>query len=40
MAGNRTRLIDYALVRHLNSDDATNRAADEIINEPERHLLT
>ena len=41
MAGNIFRYVDYWHFRHLNSDDkSTARAADDIINEPERHLLT
>lgn len=38
MAGNRFRYVDYWHFRHLNAESQT--AADEIINEPERHLLT
>lgn len=41
MAGNRFRYVDYWHFRHLNSQDSeTIKAADEIISEPERHLLT
>jgi len=38
MAGNRFRHIDYWHFRFLNADSQS--AADEIINEPERHLLS
>ena len=40
MAGNRFRYIDYWHFRTLNSDSATQRAADDIIGAPEKHLLT
>ena len=40
MAGNRFRFIDYWHFSHVTCDNATARAADEIINEPEKHLLT
>ena len=40
MAGNRFKFVDYNYVRFLNSDNATARAADEIISQPDRHLLT
>ena len=39
MAGNRHRFIDSFHSSFLQSDNATQRAADVIINEPERHLL-
>ena len=38
MAGNRFRYIDYWHFRFLNADNQS--AADEIINQPESHLLT
>ena len=38
MAGNRFRYIDYWHFRYINADQQTS--ADEIINEPERHLLS
>lgn len=41
MAGNRFRYVDWTHSRYLNSNDkATSRAADDIINSPEKHLLT
>ena len=40
MTTNRTRLIDIWHASHYTSDSATSRAADEIINAPEKHLLT
>lgn len=40
MAGDRFRLIDSWHFAFLNSDSATQHAADEIINTPEKHLLT
>jgi hypothetical protein len=41
MAGNRFRYVDYWHFRFLNTVDAeSHRAADEIINNPESHLLT
>ena len=41
MAGNRFRYVDYWHFRHLNSQEQqTQRAADEIIETPEKHLLT
>lgn len=41
MAGNRFRYVDYWHHRFLNSNDQeSHRAADEIINNPESHLLT
>ena len=40
MAGNRFKYVDYMHFRYLNGDDATARAADEIISNPEKHLLT
>jgi hypothetical protein len=40
MAGNRFRYVDYWHFKFINSNAETSRAADEIINEPERHLLT
>ena len=40
MAGNRFRYVDYWHSRFLNSTSEQSKAADEIINEPERHLLT
>lgn len=38
MAGNRFRYIDYWHFRFIDAENQTS--ADEIINEPERHLLT
>ena len=38
MAGNRFRYVDFWHFRYLNAENQTS--ADEIINEPERHLLT
>jgi hypothetical protein len=40
MAGNRFRHVDYWHFRHLKQDQATAKAADEIIASPEKHLLT
>ena len=40
MAGNRFRPIDNWHSRFLNTSFEQSRPADEIINEPERHLLT
>ena len=40
MTTNRTRLIDLWHASYYSGINATNNAADEIINEPERHLLT
>ena len=40
MAGNRFRYVDYWHSRFLNASSQESRAADEIINEPERHLLS
>ena len=40
MAGNRFRYVDYWHSRFLNSTSEASRPADEIISEPERHLLT
>jgi len=41
MAGNRFRYVDYWHFRHLNSTDHdATKAADEIINNPESHLIT
>lgn len=41
MAGNRFRYVDYWHFRHLNTENIeASKAADEIIAEPERHLLT
>ncbi len=41
MAGNRFRYVDYWHFKHLNSQDAeADKAADEIIASPEKHLLT
>ncbi|CDW72799.1 UNKNOWN [Stylonychia lemnae] len=40
MAGNRFKYVDYLYVRHLGSDSATAKAADEIISQPDKHLLT
>lgn len=40
MAGNRFRFVDYWHFRNLSKDNATQRAADEIIETPEKHLLT
>ena len=40
MAGNRFRTIDYWHFRYINTDTATTLAADEIIDTPEKHLLT
>ncbi len=38
--GDQHRLIDSWHFSYLTSDNATSRAADEIIEDPERHLLT
>lgn len=40
MAGNRFRYVDYWHFRHLNSDQESAKAADQIIENPESHLLT
>lgn len=40
MAGNRFRYVDYWHFRFLNSESETTRAADEIIGDAEKHLLT
>lgn len=40
MAGNRFRYVDYWHSRFLNADQQSAKAADEIISEPEKHLLT
>jgi hypothetical protein len=40
MAGNRFRYVDYWHSRFLNASSQESRAADEIIAEPERHLLS
>lgn len=40
MAGNRFRVVDSWHHAFINSDNATVRAADEIIEQPEKHLLT
>ena len=41
MAGSRFRYVDYWHFKHLNSkDEQANKAADEIISNPESHLLT
>ena len=40
MAGNRFRYVDYWHSRFLNQSSDQSRASDEIISEPERHLLT
>lgn len=40
MAGSRFRYVDYWHSRFLNSSTEQSRAVDEIINEPERHLLS
>ncbi len=40
MAGNRQRFVDSWHSGFLQEDSATQRAADVIINEPERHLLS
>jgi len=41
MAGNRFRYVDYWHFRYLNGTDASaHKAADEIIANPETHLLT
>ncbi len=40
MAGSRFRYVDYWHSRFLNADSASAKAADEIINNPEKHLLT
>ena len=40
MAGNRFRYVDYWHFRFLNTSDETNKAADDIIGTPEKHLLT
>lgn len=40
MAGDRFRAIDSWHFKFLNDDSATSQAADEIIETPEKHLLT
>jgi hypothetical protein len=40
MAGNRLRYVDYWHFRFLNTHDSSSKAADEIIANPESHLLT
>ena len=40
MAGNRFRYVDYWHSRFMNADSQTAKAADEIISQPEKHLLT
>ena len=40
MAGNRFRGLDYWHFRYITQDNDTMRAADEIINTPDKHLLT
>ena len=40
MASNRYRNIDSWHFAPLNNIDATNAAADELIDQPEKHLLT
>lgn len=41
MAGNRFRYVDYWHFNQIESSDKViNEAADEIINNPEKHLLT
>ena len=40
MAGNRFRYVDYWHSRFLYSNSEQSKAADEIINAPEKHLLT
>ena len=40
MSGLRLRLIDPWYYTDVIKDNATQRAADEIINTPEKHLLT
>jgi hypothetical protein len=40
MSGYRFRTIDSWSFRYLNKDNATSRAADDIIETPEKHLLT
>lgn len=40
MSGKRFRPIDFWNYSYFNSDSATIRAADEIINKPDKHLLT
>lgn len=40
MAGNRFRYVDYWHFKHLNQDQESAKAADEIIANPESHLLT
>ena len=40
MAGDRFRAIDSWHFRFLNKDNETQRAADEIIDTPDKHLMT
>jgi len=40
MAGDRRRLVDYWITKNYGSFNATEDAADEIIERPEKHLLT
>ena len=40
MSGNRFRYIDSFHFFHLHQDNATTQAASEIIENPEKHLLT
>lgn len=40
MSGKRFRPIDFWHYSFFNSDSATTKAADEIINKPDKHLLT
>ena len=40
MAGNRFRVVDSWHHSFLNSDNDTAKAADEIIEQPEKHLKT
>jgi hypothetical protein len=40
MAGNRLKFVDFMHSRFFSADNATSRAADEIINTPDMHLLT
>ena len=40
MAGNRFRYVDYWHFKHIGQDQESAKAADEIIANPESHLLT
>ena len=40
MAGNRFKFVEWSYIRHLDDTSATGRAADDIISQPDKHLLT